>query len=64
MPGDILIVDDEQDIRLLVAGILEDEGYRPCVAADSAAALAGLGPRAPVSGPLALPMGPVHGPGP
>ena len=42
MPGDILIVDDEQDIRLLVAGILEDEGYRPCVAADSAAALAVL----------------------
>ena len=40
MPGDILIVDDEQDIRLLVAGILEDEGYRPRVAADSEAALA------------------------
>ncbi|MFP6689415.1 MAG: sigma-54 dependent transcriptional regulator [Alphaproteobacteria bacterium] len=42
MPHDILIVDDEQDIRLLVAGILEDEGYQPRVAGDSAAALAML----------------------
>ena len=42
MPHDILIVDDEQDIRLLVAGILEDEGYRSRVAGDSAAALAML----------------------
>jgi len=29
MPQDILIVDDEADIRTLVAGILEDEGYQP-----------------------------------
>jgi len=29
MPYDILIVDDESDIRTLVAGILEDEGYKP-----------------------------------
>jgi len=42
MSRDILIVDDEKDIRLLVAGILEDEGYRPRVAADSDAALAML----------------------
>ncbi|CAA9365651.1 MAG: Nitrogen regulation protein NtrX, partial [uncultured Microvirga sp.] len=27
MSADILIVDDEADIRELVAGILEDEGY-------------------------------------
>ncbi len=27
MVADILIVDDEQDIRELVAGILEDEGH-------------------------------------
>ncbi len=27
MATDILIVDDEADIRGLVAGILEDEGY-------------------------------------
>ena len=26
--ADILIVDDEEDIRALIAGILEDEGYR------------------------------------
>jgi two-component system nitrogen regulation response regulator NtrX len=42
VPRDILIVDDEQDIRLLVAGILEDEGYQPRVAGDSDAALAAL----------------------
>ena len=42
MSHDILIVDDEKDIRLLVAGILEDEGYHPRVAGDSAAALAML----------------------
>ncbi len=28
MAADILIVDDEADIRDLVAGILEDEGHR------------------------------------
>lgn len=28
MPHDVLIVDDEADIRTLVAGILEDEGYK------------------------------------
>jgi DNA-binding NtrC family response regulator len=27
MPNDILIVDDEADIRDLVAGILDDEGF-------------------------------------
>ncbi len=27
MTGDVLIVDDEPDIRELVAGILSDEGY-------------------------------------
>ena len=27
MAHDILIVDDEEDIRMLTAGILEDEGY-------------------------------------
>ena len=42
MSHDILIVDDEKDIRLLVAGILEDEGYHPRLAGDSAAALAML----------------------
>ena len=42
MSHDILIVDDEKDIRLLVAGILEDEGYHPRVAGDSGTALAML----------------------
>ena len=28
MSADILVVDDEADIRELVAGLLEDEGYR------------------------------------
>ncbi|MBT3170314.1 MAG: sigma-54-dependent Fis family transcriptional regulator, partial [Rhodospirillaceae bacterium] len=42
MARDILIVDDEEDIRMLVAGILEDEGYQAAVAGDSDAALAAL----------------------
>ena len=29
MFGDVLIVDDEKDIRDLMAGILVDEGYSP-----------------------------------
>ena len=32
MAADILVVDDEQDIRDLVAGILEDEGKRSAAA--------------------------------
>ncbi len=47
MPLDILIVDDERDIRELVAGVLEDEGYSTRVAADSDAALAALAERRP-----------------
>ena len=35
MALDILVVDDEQDIRELVAGVLEDEGYDTRAAADS-----------------------------
>jgi len=42
MAHNILIIDDEEDIRMLVAGILEDEGYKTSVAADSDAALAVL----------------------
>ena len=34
MATDILVVDDEQDIRELVAGILEDEGYAVRTAAE------------------------------
>ena len=47
MALDILIVDDERDIRELVAGVLEDEGYSTRVAADSDAALAALAERRP-----------------
>jgi two-component system nitrogen regulation response regulator NtrX len=35
----ILVVDDEQDIRTSLAGILEDEGYRTVFAKDGAEAL-------------------------
>ena len=47
MALDILIVDDERDIRELVAGVLEDEGYATRVAADSDSALAALAERRP-----------------
>jgi two-component system nitrogen regulation response regulator NtrX len=47
MTGDVLIVDDEPDIRELVAGILSDEGYSVRTAADSDEALAALRARRP-----------------
>lgn len=47
MATDILVVDDEQDIRDLVAGILEDEGYHVRTAADSDQALAAIRARKP-----------------
>lgn len=47
MAHDILIVDDEDDIRLLIAGILEDEGYETRQANDSEGALTQLGSRRP-----------------
>ena len=47
MALEILIVDDEADIRDLVAGVLEDEGYAARTAADSDAALAALDERRP-----------------
>jgi two-component system nitrogen regulation response regulator NtrX len=39
MAHDILIVDDEADIRRLIAGILQDEGYGTREAADGRSAL-------------------------
>jgi two-component system, NtrC family, nitrogen regulation response regulator NtrX len=45
--SDILIVDDEADIRMLTAGILEDEGFDTREAANSAAALAEVEVRRP-----------------
>ncbi|WP_375427479.1 sigma-54-dependent transcriptional regulator [uncultured Sphingomonas sp.] len=47
MALDILVVDDELDIRELVAGVLEDEGYHPRVAADSESALEAIATRRP-----------------
>jgi two-component system nitrogen regulation response regulator NtrX len=47
MTGDVLIVDDEPDIRELVAGILSDEGYAVRTAGDSNEALAAVGARRP-----------------
>ena len=47
MASDILIVDDEADIRELVAGILDDEGHETRTAADSDAALQAIKDRVP-----------------
>lgn len=47
MASDILIVDDEADIRDLVAGILEDEGHATRTAADADGALVAIGDRRP-----------------
>ena len=45
--SEILIVDDEEDIRDLVAGILHDEGYTTRVAGDSESALGAIRSRRP-----------------
>lgn len=47
MSLDILVVDDERDIRELVAGVLEDEGYDTRNAADSDSALEAIAERRP-----------------
>ena len=47
MAADILIVDDEADIRDLVAGILEDEGHKTRLARDSDEALRAIEDRRP-----------------
>ncbi|MGK2739823.1 nitrogen assimilation response regulator NtrX [Tepidicaulis sp. LMO-SS28] len=47
MASDILIVDDEADIRELISGILADEGYNTRVARDSDSALAAIEERVP-----------------
>src|ERR1700761_8127369 len=47
MAADILVVDDEVDIRELVAGILSDEGYTVRTASNSEEALAGVRARKP-----------------
>ncbi|MEX0407062.1 sigma-54 dependent transcriptional regulator [Aquibium sp. LZ166] len=47
MASDILVVDDEEDIRELVAGILSDEGHETRTAFDSDSALAAIADRVP-----------------
>lgn len=47
MALDILIVDDEQDIRDLVSGVLDDEGYGTRTASSADEALAALDERLP-----------------
>ena len=45
--SEILIVDDEEDIRDLISGILHDEGYETRLAGDSESALAAIRKRRP-----------------
>src|SRR6478752_1763831 len=47
MADDILIVDDEPDIRLLIDGVLQDEGYETRGAGDADAAMAAFRVRRP-----------------
>src|SRR5579864_2293946 len=47
MAHDILIVDDEDDIRMLISGILKDEGYATREAPDGQAALEAIRARQP-----------------
>lgn len=47
MSLEVLIVDDEADIRELVSGVLEDEGYSARTAAESDSALAAIADRRP-----------------
>jgi two-component system nitrogen regulation response regulator NtrX len=47
MAADILIIDDEADIRELISGILEDEGYETRLAHNSDSALSEIAQRRP-----------------
>lgn len=47
MISDVLIVEDEDDIRAMISGILEDEGYQVREAATSEAALEAIKARKP-----------------
>jgi two-component system nitrogen regulation response regulator NtrX len=47
MTGDVLVVDDEADIRELVSGLLEDDGYAVRTARDAQTALAAIRARKP-----------------
>ncbi len=47
MAADILVVDDEADIRDIVSGILSDEGHETRTAHDSDSAIAAINDRLP-----------------
>src|SRR3712207_773514 len=47
MALEVLVVDDEADIRELVSGVLEDEGYAVRTAADSTTTLEAIEERRP-----------------
>jgi two-component system nitrogen regulation response regulator NtrX len=47
MAHDILIVDDEADIRMLIAGVLKDEGYATREASNSTEAMGAIQARQP-----------------
>ncbi len=47
MAHEILIVDDEPDIRMLIDGILQDEGYETRGAGDGEAAIGAFRARRP-----------------
>src|SRR3984893_5468567 len=47
MAHDVLVVDDEADIRMLMCGILKDEGYETREAGNSAQALTAIRSRQP-----------------
>ena len=47
MAHEILIVDDEPDIRLLIEGMLRDEGYETRAAGDAESAIAAFRARRP-----------------
>lgn len=47
MAHDILVIDDEADIRVLISGILDDEGYSTRQAGEADSALAALRARLP-----------------
>src|SRR4051794_15915088 len=47
MAHDILILDDEADIRMLIAGVLKDEGYATREAGNSTEAMAAIQARQP-----------------
>jgi two-component system, NtrC family, nitrogen regulation response regulator NtrX len=47
MAADILVIDDEADIRMLVSGILQDDGYETRLAHNSDAALSEIALRKP-----------------